>query len=40
MPRYLKIGIAIAVVAGFIAGFTSPGHLLKTMGFPSSLRDD
>ena len=41
MPRYLKIGIAVVVVAGFIAGFVPPGHrILKTIGFPTSLRDD
>ena len=37
MPRYLKIGIAVAVVAGFIGGFVGPNHrLLKSIGFATA----
>jgi len=37
MPRYLKIGIAVAVVAGFVAGFAAPGHrVLRNFGFATA----
>jgi hypothetical protein len=41
MPNGLKLGIIFAIVIDFTIGFAAPGHrILKTIGFPTSLRDD
>jgi hypothetical protein len=41
MPRYLKIGIAVAVVGGFIGGFVGPNHrFLKRIGFATACSSD
>jgi fructose-1-phosphate kinase PfkB-like protein len=37
----LRVGLIVAIVAGFVVGFTSPGHrVLKMIGFATACSSD
>ncbi len=38
LPRYLGIGISVAVLAGFVVGFIGPGKVFKATGLADGLQ--